>query len=522
MRSTQDRVPLLSWLPPSPRQMRACIGVAFVLLAASLATIPFASLQLPETRAFIPIVDTALILGDLITASLLFAQFSVQRSRALLALASGYLFTGLIMIPHLLTFPGVFSATGLLGAGFNTTIWLYYFWHFGLPLAVIGYALWKDPDDPGMAPARASRAALIGAVGIALLVLVLTVFTTAGHAWLPSMMSDTVQWSAERLRIVAIVIFALLGTAMTLVWRRRRSVLDLWLLVSMWAWLIELVMVTFTSTRYSLLWFSGRLYGLLAGIYVLLMLLWESNRLYAQLALAAVKERHEREGRFATMEALSAAIDHEIRQPLGAVVANANAGRRWLTRTPPELTEAKQSFEAISADGHRAAEVIRSIRAIFSRREQSESPIVVDELVRETLLLVADELRGAHIALELDLSPGLAVVGDPGQLKQVLLNLFRNAADAMQTETGREALLRVSCSQHETRGVRIAVTDNGPGIPLDIAERIFDPFFTTKKKGMGMGLAICRSIVEEHGGQLEVAPASPHGSEFRIVLRGVM
>src|SRR5262245_24700298 len=180
---------LLSTLPPSRVQARACAGVALLLLIASLATIPFASVQLPHIDAFIPIVDTALVLGDVITASLLFALFSVQRSRALLILAPAHLFAGLIIVPHMLTFPGAFTESGLLGAGVNTTIWLYYFWHSGLPLAVIGYAWSRDAPGDTLASADTERAVRRSVAAMAAAVAALTLLTTAGHAWLPSMMS---------------------------------------------------------------------------------------------------------------------------------------------------------------------------------------------------------------------------------------------------------------------------------------------------------------------------------------------
>ncbi|HKE43432.1 MAG TPA: MASE4 domain-containing protein [Steroidobacteraceae bacterium] len=518
--STPDQLLLPSTLPPGRTQIRVCAAVAIVLLAASLATIPFATLQLPQMQGFIPVVDTVLVLGDLITASLLFAQFSVLRSRALLVLASGYLFTGLVMIPHALTFPGAFSETGLLGAGVNTTIWLYYFWHSGLPVAVIGYALSKEGAYDTATRASTRRAVVVSVAGVPALVIGLTVLTTAGHSLLPSMMSDALTWSPQRLRIVASVLFALLGGAMWLLWRGRRSMLSVWLLVSLWAWLIELVMVTFTSTRFSLLWFAGRLYGMLSGVFVLLMLLWETNRLYSQLALTAATRRSEREGRLATLEALSAAIDHQIRQPLGAIVANANAGRRWLARTPPECEEAREAFDAISADGHRSAEVIRSVRAIFSRREQQQVLVDLNDLLTETIALLRDELHSLEIAVELSLQRLPPVVVDPGQVQQVILNLVHNAADAMRAPRERAAVLRVSSQPHGAAGVQVTIADSGAGIDPGIADRVFDPFFTTKPNGMGMGLAVCRSIVEEHGGSLVTVPAIPCGAEFRILLPG--
>ena len=134
---------LLATLPPSKGQIRLALGVVIGLLVALALTIPFTNILLPRVDAFIPAIETAIVFNDLVTAALLFAQFSILRWRSLLVLANGFLFTALIVIPHALTFPGAFTPTGLLGAGLQTTAWLYYFWHAGAPLAVIGYVLFK-------------------------------------------------------------------------------------------------------------------------------------------------------------------------------------------------------------------------------------------------------------------------------------------------------------------------------------------------------------------------------------------
>jgi len=152
---------LLATLPPSKGQIRLALGVVIALLVALAFTIPFTNVQLPRIDAFIPAFETAIVFNDLVTAALLFAQFSILRWRSLLVLANGFLFTALIAIPHALTFPGAFTPTGLLGAGLQSTAWLYWFWHAGAPLAVIGYVLLKDADDR-TAKSQRSAAAVIG------------------------------------------------------------------------------------------------------------------------------------------------------------------------------------------------------------------------------------------------------------------------------------------------------------------------------------------------------------------------
>jgi len=199
-------------------------AVAGALLVAFLLVLPFRDLQGPREQAFIPIVDTVLCLTDLITAVLLYAQFSVLRSRALLALAMGYLFTALIIVPHLLTFPGAFSPTGLLHAGLQSTVWLYVFWHFGLPPMVIAYALLKSPRREAIDIRQSVRASIVLSVtAITALVLVLTVLAAAYERILPSIMFDSTRAGSFWGRIAAPGILAVSLTSIALLWRRRSS-----------------------------------------------------------------------------------------------------------------------------------------------------------------------------------------------------------------------------------------------------------------------------------------------------------
>jgi PAS domain S-box-containing protein len=220
-----------------------------------------------------------------------------------------------------------------------------------------------------------------------------------------------------------------------------------------------------------------------------------------------------------TLAAMSAAIAHEIKQPLGAIVMNASAGLRWLNAASPDIGEARTSFANVVADGHRAGEVIQSIRAMFETGGQAEAALDANAMIREAIAIVGGELEAARIQLQLDLAPQLAPLSaHKGQLQQVILNLISNAVDAMRAVTNRPRLLTVTSAASAADHLAIAVEDSGSGIDPGHVDRIFDTFFTTKAHGMGMGLAICRSIVEAHGGNLSVSAAVPHGSVFRLVL----
>ena len=222
-----------------------------------------------------------------------------------------------------------------------------------------------------------------------------------------------------------------------------------------------------------------------------------------------------------TLAAMTATIAHEIKQPLGAIVANANAALHWLNRAPPGLHEVSESLKDIAADGHRASEVIQSVRAMFSNDDQGGAPIDANELIRKTIAILHGELEAAGVAVKLDLAPRLPrVPAHRGQLQQVVLNLVTNAADAMRGISDRARLLKVRSEALASDGVAVWLEDSGAGIAPENVDRIFDAFFTTRSGGMGMGLAICRSIVEAHGGSLSVSPGVPHGSVFRVVLPG--
>ena len=219
------------------------------------------------------------------------------------------------------------------------------------------------------------------------------------------------------------------------------------------------------------------------------------------------------------MGEMTASIVHEIKQPLAAIALNANAGLRWLTRTAPNLDEIRDALNRVVTDTNRTNEVIDGIRSVFKKENQTKARQDVNKLIREVLTLVGSDTEAQHIAVRTQLSDGLREVpANLVQLRQVIVNLITNAIDAMSTVVDRPRVLRLKTEAHEPSYLLITVEDSGIGIDPESMNRIFDPFFTTKSHGMGMGLSICRSIVENHGGRLSVSLGPSHGSIFHVFL----
>jgi PAS domain S-box-containing protein len=223
--------------------------------------------------------------------------------------------------------------------------------------------------------------------------------------------------------------------------------------------------------------------------------------------------------RTTTMGELTASIAHEVGQPLTGVVTNANASMRWLAADTPNLEEARGAIQRAIRDGKRAGEVITRIRKLFRKEESSKEPLDINEVIQEVIVLTRSELEKNDIALRLHLAADLPpVLGDRVQLQQVLMNLILNAIDAMiSLETGSRELA-ITTNSEDGDLVYVEVQDTGPGVAANDSARIFEPFHTSKSGGMGMGLSICRTIVEDHGGHLNVVPHEEPGARFQFTL----
>ena len=220
------------------------------------------------------------------------------------------------------------------------------------------------------------------------------------------------------------------------------------------------------------------------------------------------------------MNAMSASIAHELRQPLAAMTANSDAALLWLAKAPPDLAKARAAVERITNDSHRANEVVASLRALFQKESPERQLRDVNKLVQDVLAIEGEELQRHRISVNLELAePDAQVLCDRLQLHQVILNLVVNAVEAMGRVTDRARVLRVRSEAHD-QGAQITIADSGPGIDQENVDRMFEPFFSTKEHGMGLGLWICRTIIENHNGQLTASPGADHGAVFLIALPG--
>ena len=234
---------------------------------------------------------------------------------------------------------------------------------------------------------------------------------------------------------------------------------------------------------------------------------------------AATQAELARVSRLTTMGQMAASIAHEINQPLAGVVNNANAGLRWLNNRPPNIDEVRAALRRIVNDGERGSGIIESIRAMLKKGDRKRVKLDINELICDVMRLIQGQFQRHGVSIRSELADNLPTVSaDRVQLQQVILNLLINAAEATASSSNLERLVCVRSEKHDADWVRISVEDSGTGIKPEDEQRIFEAFFTTKTEGMGMGLSICRSIVQSHGGRMVAARAMPHGSVFQVIL----
>jgi PAS domain S-box-containing protein len=244
-----------------------------------------------------------------------------------------------------------------------------------------------------------------------------------------------------------------------------------------------------------------------------------TERKRAELDLHDAREALSRATRLTMMGELSASIAHEINQPLGAIIMNGNACQRFLAISPPDLDEVKDGLEAIVSDGNRASEVLSRIRGMLKNAAPERAQIDVNRAITEVLALTRHELQQYRVSVQDDLNPELpTIMADRVQLQQVVLNLVMNGIDAMRAVTDRLRVLTVRSQLDDRNNIVVSVGDSGVGLDAVSRERVFDTFFTTKSDGMGMGLAISKSIIEAHHGRLWAAPQSRFGAVFAFAL----
>jgi signal transduction histidine kinase len=502
---------------PTLQERRLALAVVGMILVGSLTIAPFADTPLARLDSFIPSIQVIVSITSIITAVLLFGQFSTIGSRGVLVLAGGYLFVALIVISQILTFPGAFSPTGLLGAGAQTASWLYIFWHFGFPIAVVGYVLLKDAKS---SVRHSAGSAIVWTVmAVVALVCLLTWIVTAKEQALPVLLTDATSFSplTTYANGTDLILSAL---ALALLCKRDRSILDMWLSVTVCTFLAELMInVLFVSSRFTLGWYSGRIFSVLVTTIVMILLLAQTFALNARLMRMTTMLQRERSNKLANLEAVVASIAHEVRQPLASIAVRGAVARRCLERTPPDLHKACNCVGAMVDSSMRANEIFENIRALFSNANQEKQSVNVNQLTVEALDLLREEINACGIETSVQQAPQLpSIIAHEGQLREVILNLMQNAIDAMKGFSGRRGILRIETDRHGDEAIVISVEDTGPGIEPEKIKSIFDPFFSTKAKGMGLGLAISKSIVERHHGELSVSSGIDGGARFQIIL----
>ena len=516
-----DEFPLIIAATPATKQeRRVALAIILILALVFIVIAPFASVQLPRVDAFVPALQTVLCVTDLITAALLFSLYSIQPLPGLLALASGYIFSGLFAFLQTLAFPGAYAPSGLIGDQLSSAPYLFILWHIAFPVAVIVYALSDDRPRTNGPPGRSTKATIAITIACTLVLTAgLTWAVTAGARYLPSLFVDQTR-QAPTASYFTGPIWILSVAALALLYFRKGTSLAVWLMVTLFATLPDLTLSTIlTSVRFTLGWYTARSYALIASCTVLIVLLAETIWLYARLARTTVLLRRERANRLLSLDAATGAIAHEIAQPLAAIATGGSAILNWLKRTPPNLDEVRTSASAVIEASRRANEIVSSVRALFRKTDDRRNLIHLDDVAREAMGLLQHDLETSQVAVATEYLGNLPPVrADRIQLQQIVLNLVKNAIEAMSSNPSGSRHVQVVTRLSVNSTVLLSVKDSGQGITAEHQDRIFDPFFTTKPTGMGLGLAICRNVAQDHGGNLRLVETSSHGSIFEIEL----
>jgi PAS domain S-box-containing protein len=405
-----DHSMFLSTMPATSRDRAVALAVVGVSLVLFACAVPFAGTPLTPVPAFVASYQSALAINDLITAILLFSQFVILRSWALLSLASGYLFTAAAAVTHALTFPGLFAPAGLFNAGPQTTVWLFMIWHGGFPLFVLGYALLKDSSGGPRIRGSAARAILASTVAVGVAMVAVAWIVTERHDLLPTLLSGG-RYTSTMIAVVSLVWCLSLAGLVVLLLRRPHSLIDLWLMVVLCAWLFDIALSAMVNVaRFDLGFYLGRIYGLCAASLVLAVLLFDNVALQAQLSrllkmlrrqAASEREQHsERERLFSavvesshdaiillTLDGTITAWNRAAERLSGFSAAEA-VGKRIDIVFPPELRGQPREMLARIAKG----EVIEQHEA--ERRRKDGSPIYVS-LVMSPIRSTTGDIVGA-------------------------------------------------------------------------------------------------------------------------------
>jgi signal transduction histidine kinase len=272
--------------------------------------------------------------------------------------------------------------------------------------------------------------------------------------------------------------------------------------------------------RFTLGYYAGRLFWLFSSVVVLMLLLQETSRLYARLARSSVLQERERNNRILSARAITASIAHEVRQPLMAIAMNGGAAVQFLAHDPPNYAEVRSALDAIVNDSQRVSQIVESIGSLFRGDSHVQQKVDMNEVVRDVLQILGPDLRDNQIEVNTNsaITPPV-VMGHRGQLQEVVINLVINAMEAMTASSAPIRALLLKTEHYLSNEVSVTVQDSGPGISADQLAHLFDAFTSTKSQGMGLGLAICKMIVERHGGEISaISNERAAGASFQFVL----
>ena len=523
----------------TPVAKRWALAISIALFGGFCALVPFARVPMPRIEAFIPIYDSTFALNNLLTAGGLAVGFRRSRLWAVLVLAGGYLFTSLIALLHMATFPGLFSSAGLLGAGPQTSAWLDAFRHGAFPLFVICYALLKPRETASGQSQRDIRAhvrlAAVGAIGG---VSFLALLATTGQQLLPQIVNNgsyttTMIAVSVPVLLLGFIALAVLGS------RRQHSALDLWLMVVLCAWVFDVTLSTVINAgRFDIGFYAGRLYGMFAASVVPIVLIVEAARLYGRLdqaraieeernaELARSREELAQAQRLEAIGQLTGGVAHDFNNLLTVVIGNLDLISGALD-DPEKIDRFAQS--AMKA-ARRGEHLVRQLLTYARRQISHPQTVNLNQLIANLENLM-HRVIGEQIEVVSLLSPVLAPVHvDPAQFETAMLNLAINSRDAMAgggripIETQNVIVDRQSdaIDPEITPGsyVMIAVSDSGGGMTPAVLARAFDPFFTTKGagKGSGLGLSQVYGFAKTAGGYVRIYSEPGIGTTVKLYL----